>query len=121
MLTRPSVSLEGITTPTLKPTTPEDITKPETIKTLPPVTVPIKVPETYVEKVTLTEKITEKVTQIEKVTQTATPVTVEKNNTLRFTETAKVVKPTTIESVETKEISKITTEVVVVTKVVPTG
>lgn len=102
-------------------------TPKETIKTLPPVTVPetlvskVTVVEKITEKVTQTQKVTERVTDVEKITKTAAPVTIEKNNTLKFTETSNIIKPTTIESIGTKEIDKITTAVVVVTKVVPTG
>lgn len=106
-------------------------TPKETTKTLPPVTVPEtlvskvtvveKITEKVTEKVTQTQKVTERVTDVEKITKTAAPVTIEKNNTLKFTETSNIIKPTTIESIGTKEIDKITTAVVVVTKVVPTG
>lgn len=102
-------------------------TQEETVKTLPPVTVPetlvskVTVVEKITEKVTQTQKVTERVTDVEKITKTAAPVTIEKTNTLKFTETFNIIKPTTIESIGTKEIDKTTTAVVVVTKVVPTG
>lgn len=80
-----------------------------------------KITEKVTEKVTQTQKVTEKVTEVEKFTKTAAPVTIENNNTLKFTETSNLIKPTTIESIKTKEVEKITTAVVVVTKVVPTG
>lgn len=102
-------------------------TQKENVKTLPPVTVPetivskVTVVEKITEKVTQTQKVTERVTDVEKFTKTAAPVTIEKNNTLKFTEISKIIKPTTIESIGTKEVDKITTAVVVVTKVVPSG